>query len=235
MAQTSLHHSTASVGHRQRIMQRYEKTALEGFADYEVLELALTLIIPRVDTKGIAKALLKRFGSITAIVQAPVRELQEVAGLGKTTALRLRFLGDFQSFCLQENFVRQDYIRSQKDVTRFLAQHFSDRVDEYAVVFYLDNQNRVMTVEVIAEGSVDHCTVYPRKVFDKALQAGAASILLAHNHPGGSKEPSEADWELTEKLLQAGQLLAIELIDHIIVASGSTVSLRGMSRWVQKG
>ena len=88
-----------------------------------------------------------------------------------------------------------------------------------------------MNSEVIAEGSVDHCTVYPRKLFDRAFMVGASAIILVHNHPGGSSEPSDADWKLTHRIKKAGKLLDINLLDHVIVAGEKVISLRGMVKW----
>ena len=218
-------------GHRARLLERYAQVGLAGLSDYEVLELALTFVIPRVDTKATAKRLLARYGSISATLVASQRELVEVEGIGIKSAVGLSFLGDLQGYCLKEQFTRQVYLSSQKDVEHYLSQHFSNQVQEYVVVLYLDTQNRIMTTEIIAEGSVDHCTVYPRKVFDRALQAGAAAIIIAHNHPGGSRTPSEADWDLTLNLQRAGELLSVTVLDHIIIADGATVSMRGLSRW----
>lgn len=218
-------------GHRGRLLNRFAKAGLAGLHDYEILELTLTLVIARSDTKPTAKRLLQRYGSISAVLSAPQRELVEVEGVGEKSAQLLAFLNELQGYCLQEKYTQKCYIRTQHDVESYLTRNYSDRVSEYAVVLFLDSQNRVMTTEVVSEGSVDHCTIYPRKIFDRAFQAGAASILLAHNHPGGSKEPSEADWAITKRLHSAGKLLDIQLVDHIIVADGSTISLRGQSRW----
>ncbi len=218
-------------GHRQRLLERYHKNGLSGLHDYEVVELLLSLLIPRKDTKPLAKELLAKYGSITALLAAPERELQEFNGLGEVIVTKLKFLRSMASFCLQEQFLEKEFIRSQQDVEHYLRFHFSHLRNEYAVALFLDNQNRVMRAEIIAEGTVDHCTVYPRRIFDAAFQCEAASVLLAHNHPGGSTEVSSADWAITERIHNAGRLLDIALVDHVIITDSGLVSLRAKPRW----
>ncbi len=223
--------SSSTSGHRQRIQDRFAKAGLESFHDYEIVELLLTLVIPRKDTKDLAKTLLKKYGSITGILSANQRELESVEGLGKRSVTLLKFIRDLNSHCLQESYHRKDQVTSKNDVAEYLQFHFSKQSQEYATVLFLDNGNRIMKTEIIAEGTVNHCTVYPRNIFDSAFKVGAASIILAHNHPGGSSSASDADWNLTKRLFDAGKLLDIELLDHIIINDRELISLRSLSRW----
>lgn len=218
-------------GHRSRLQERYKNGGVSALQDYELLELLLALLIPRKDTKPMAKALLRRFTSISAVLAADPRELSEIEGIGERTALMLHFVRDMSSYCLKEEYHGKEYIASQQDVQEYLKFHYAHLPDEYAVVLFMDNRNRVIHTEVIAEGTVDHCTIYPRKIFDRAFRLGGAGVLLAHNHPGGSATPSRADWNITGRLYEAGKLLDIELLDHIIVADGTIVSLRALSEW----
>jgi len=223
-----------SSGHRSRLLNRFDKGGVDALQDYELLELLLTLLIPRKDTKPMAKALLARFETISAVLAADSRELREIEGIGESVAIKLKFLRDLTGFCLQEEFHRKDFIQSQGDVEEYLRFHYAHLRDEYAVVLFMDNRNRVIQTEVIAEGTVDHCTIYPRKIFDRAFRLGAGGVLLAHNHPGGSRSPSDADWNITSRLHGAGKLLGIDLMDHIIVADGNVVSLRSKTQWPGK-
>ncbi len=218
-------------GHRSRLLDRYAKGGLPALQNYEILELLLTRIIPRKDTKPMAKALLKRFKTVSAVLAADPRELEEIEGIGSHASLLLRFIREISGYCLQEEFYRKSYITSQHDVEEYLRFHYAHLPDEYAVALFLDNRNRVIHNEIVAEGTVDHCTIYPRKIFDRAFRLGGAGVLLAHNHPGGSAVPSEADWKITARLFEVGKLLDIDLLDHIIVADGVVVSLRGMTQW----
>ncbi len=223
-----------SSGHRSRLLYRFDKGGMDALQDYEILELLLTLVIPRKDTKPIAKALLSRFKTISAVLAADSRELQEIKGIGETVSVKLQFVRELSGFCLQEEFHKKDFIQSQSDVEEYLRFHYAHLRDEFAVVLFMDNRNRVVKTEVIAEGTVDHCTIYPRKIFDRAFRLGASGVLIAHNHPGGSKTPSSADWNITSRLHGAGELLGIDLLDHIIVADGNVVSLRSLVQWPGK-
>jgi DNA repair protein RadC len=218
-------------GHRVRLIDKFEKAGLTGFHNYEVLEFLLTLVIPRKDTKSIAKTLLSEYKSISGVLAANPRDLEKIEGIGKRSVTLLKFIREISSYCLQENVSGKELISSQQDVEEYLKFHFSHLRNEYAALLFLDSQNRVMSSEVVAEGTVDHCTVYPRKLFDRAFMVGAAAIILVHNHPGGSVEPSEADWQLTHRVKKAGKLLDISLLDHIIITESSVVSLRAKVQW----
>jgi DNA repair protein RadC len=135
------------------------------------------------------------------------------------------------SCCLKEKYREQPLIAHRTDVEEHLKFHFGLMREEYVAALFLDNGNRVLNTEIISEGTVNQCAVYPRTVIELALKRGAASIILAHNHPGGSTTPSEADWDITKRLFDIGKLLEIPLLDHIIIAKETAFSLRELSRW----
>jgi DNA repair protein RadC len=105
------------------------------------------------------------------------------------------------------------------------------RRDEYVAVLFLGNRNQVIETEIIAEGTVNQCAVYPRVIMERALRYHATSIIIAHNHPGGGLKPSEADWVLTGRLFAICTLLEIPLLDHLVISHDEVVSLRDMPRW----
>jgi DNA repair protein RadC len=218
-------------GHRARLLDRFLKNSLAALHPHEILELLLTFTIPRRDTKPIAKALLAKFKSVSAVINASVNELREIDGIGERTVGLFYLQKDLISYCLREKYEKQSIISHRKDVEEYLRFSFGQRHDEYVATLFLDNANHILKTEILSEGTVNQCTVYPRIVFDKALKCSAASFILAHNHPGGSMSASEADWRLTERLYAAGKLLEIPLLDHIIITSQKVLSLREMSRW----
>ena len=122
-------------------------------------------------------------------------------------------------------------IGHRRDVEEYLRFYFGRRRDEYVAALFLGNRNQVLETEVIAGGTVNQCAVYPRTIMEKALHYGAASIILAHNHPGGGLRPSEADWILTERLFAICALLEIPLLDHLIISQQEVVSLKEFPRW----
>jgi len=216
-----------SAGHRERILKRFESGGISAFHDYEILELFLTTIIPRKDVKPIAKTLLAKYKTINAVFNAPSRELEEIDGLGKRSVLLLKFVRDMQGFCLKEEITAQKTIVNNKDdIAKYLSFNFGNLQEEYLILFLLDRQNAVISTEIAVKGCVKKCPISPRALFDRALQAKAANIILAHNHPAHSINPSLSDWKTTQKIAEIGESLEIGLIDHIIISGNKVLSLR---------
>ena len=217
----------SAAGHRERILKRYETGGIDAFHDYEILELFLTTLIPRKDVKPLAKTLLSKYKTINGVFNAPARELEEIDGLGKRSVLLLKFIKDMQGFCLKEEITAQKFILNNKsDIAKYLSFNFGNLREEYLILFLLDRNNAVISAEIAVKGSVAQCPVSPRSLFDRALQMKAANILLAHNHPAHSINPSAADWKLTQTIAQIGETLEIKLLDHIIVSGNEVLSLR---------
>jgi DNA repair protein RadC len=218
-------------GHRARLLERFEENGISALSDHEIIELLLTYVHARCDTKSIAKDLLKTFKTISGVVSAPSKQLRTVNGIGPKAAALFPLIKELMSCCLKEKYREQPLIAHRTDVEDHLRFHFGLMREEYVAALFLDNANRVINAEIISEGTVNQCVVYPRTVIELALKRGAASIILAHNHPGGSTTPSEADWDITKRLFDIGKLLEIPLLDHIIIAKETAFSLRELSRW----
>jgi len=213
------------------LLERYIKTGIASLNDYEILELLLTFTIPRRDTKQLAKKLLADYGTVSAVINAPLDELSSVNGLGRRSAAIFSLVRDAATFCLNERCEEKPIVTHRGDVEKYLRFNFGHRRDEYIVVIFLDSGSRVIGTEVVGEGTVNRCAVYPRKIMEVAIKCGAASFILAHNHPSGTAEPSEEDWKTTERLIVAGKSMDIPLVDHIIICKDDVVSLRDHIRW----
>lgn len=218
-------------GHRARLLERFVRGGLAGFHDYEIVELLLTYAIPRKDTKPLARRLLERYKSLNGILNATPEGLQEIDGVGRRVAHLFVLLREVMSICLQERCEKQPYVSKRRDVEEYLRFHYGLQKDEFVAVVLLDNGNHVIGTELVAEGTVNQCVVYPRVIVQKAIARGASSLILVHNHPGGTTDPSEADWQITTRLRQIGKLMDLPLVDHIIISRHGSVSLREMSRW----
>jgi len=218
-------------GHRGRLLDRYERAGLSGLAGHEVIELILTFAIPRKDVKPIARALLARFGSLSAVLHAPFDQLAETPGMGRRTALLFSLMKDVMTQSLREGIDRQHYISRRQDVEEYLRFQLGPKPYEYTAMLYLDNGNHVLGTEVVAEGTSNQCVVYPRKVIERALLHKASTMIMAHNHPGGSLSPSDSDWALTKRISQIGKLMEIPLLDHVIITREGTASLKDHPRW----
>jgi DNA repair protein RadC len=222
---------SSAAGHRSRLLSRFEESGIRALADYEIVELILAHAIPRKDTKPIAKNLLKRYKSIGALLNADSAELADVDGVGRRASLLFQLFRDVTVYCLQEKYEKRPLVLHRKDVEEYLRFTFGFKGDEYVAVLFLDNGNNIIESDVMYEGTVNQCVVYPRTIIDRALRCKAAAIIVAHNHPGGSANPSEADWQITERLANICKQLEIPLLDHVIVSREKTVSLKDFSRW----
>jgi DNA repair protein RadC len=157
--------------------------------------------------------------------------LASIVGVGPTTSLVFALLQELTSFCLQEKVHRQPVLTSGRLVQDYLRHTFGARQDEYVAMLFLDTATRVLKSEVLATGTVNQCAIYPRELVKKALAVGASAMILAHNHPAGSVDPSEADWALTARLFDIGRLLDMPLLDHLVVCREQVRSLRELPRW----
>lgn len=221
-----------AAGHRARLLDRYTKAGIASLSDYEILELLLTFALPRIDTKPLAKSLLAAYGSVSAVVNAPLDELCAIDGLGKRSAALFTLIRDTISFCLGETYAEKSVIRHRGDIEEYLRFHYGHRREEFMAAIFLDTAQRVISTKIVAEGTVNKCVIYPRKIIDAALRCGAAFFILAHNHPSGCVYPSEKDWAATERLAEAGKHMDVPLIDHIIISKDQVVSMREFDRWI---
>jgi len=215
-------------GHRQRLRERFLKSGLEGFADYEVVELLLTLAIPRSDVKQPAKALISRFGNLRGILDAPVEQLRSVSGIGKVTPVALQIVRAAATLYLQQGGEGRNSLAEPAHLEAFWRMRFGAKQNEAFEVAYLDSGYRLLRdgVETLEEGTVDRATVYPRRVVEAALKRGAAVVVLAHNHPNGNVLPSEHDKTLTRAIVLAAETVHLRVLDHLIVSAQEAFSFR---------
>lgn len=215
-------------GHRKRLRARFLKTGLEGFSDYEIVELLLTLAIPRSDVKQPAKALLRRFGSLRGILDAPLAELQSVKGIGEVAAVSLQVVRESATLYLQKMAEGTETLKEPQQLIDFWRMRIGSLKHEVFAVAYLDSACRVLHngVETLQKGTVDRAAVYPRNIVEAALRRQAAALVLAHNHPNGKVEPSEHDKILTRAVVLAAETVNLQIVDHLIVSSQDAFSFR---------
>ena len=215
-------------GHRHRLRERFLKSGLTGFADYEVIELLLTLAIPRSDVKQPAKALVARFGNLQGVLDAPIDELRTVPGIGSVTPVALQIIKAAATLYLQQSGEDRDSLADQAQLADFWRMRIGALQNEVFEVAYLDSAYRLLRdgVETLEEGTVDRAAVYPRKVIEAALKRGAAAIVLAHNHPNGRVAPSEHDKALTRAIVLGAETVGLKVVDHLIVSKQETFSFR---------
>ncbi len=204
-------------GHRQRLRDRFLEYGLSAFTDDEILELLLSFGTPRQDCKERARAALKRFGSLSGVLEASLDALQEVPGIGAKNAFAIKFIHEVARKFLRERVEGRPLVRVARDVVDYLWHSLSFRNREVFVVVFLDARHCILTVEEMFQGTINYSAVYPREVIRKALELHAAAMVLAHNHPSGDARPSGQDRKITSRLYQAARLLDMEVLDHIVV------------------
>lgn len=204
------------LGHRQRLREKLLRDS-RSLADYEILELALAAVIPRRDTKPLAKLMIERFGSLKDALMARPDQLEAISGIGPAAAAHW--------VLTQELFARMGEARTRSgaplsdpaEVARAaMARIGSKGVEEFWAAF-MDSRNRVIAWEQVSKGTVDATPVFPREIMATALRLEAAALILAHNHPGGDPTPSREDVDLTRRIRETAQGLDIRVLDHIIV------------------
>jgi len=204
-------------GHRQRLREKFLDSGLAGFHDYEVIELLLTLAMPRQDCKEAAKAALKRFKTLQGVFEASSRELCEIKGIGEKNQFGIRLIKAIADRYLNARIVRKDPINNSKDLYDYLTASMRDKSRECFKAVYLDAKNRILATETLFQGTLTASSVYPREVVRAALDHHAAALIFAHNHPSGDPEPSEEDIAITRRLIFACQMMGITIHEHVII------------------
>jgi len=212
------------IGHRQRIKDKYQKSGIDGWLDYEVLELALSYAIARKDTKPIAKELMARFKTINGVLDADSKELHTVSGISEHTTLFLKLLKDIAVLYLKNDLHNKDLLSSPELVFDYLKASLKGCVDEEIKALFLNGRNQLIEIEALQTGTVNKSAIYPRKIVERALYHHAVGVIIAHNHPAGTLTPSKEDCAVTKAIKDALKTVDINLLDHIIVGGNSYFS-----------
>jgi len=215
-------------GHRKRLRQRFTDTGGQGLADYELLELLLFRSIPRADTKPLAKALIRRFGSFADVLGADPQRLREVSGCGPTVATDLKIIAAAAGRMTQADLRKRDIFSSWDKMIAYCKVVMAHETREQFRILFLDKKNGLIADEVHQTGTVDHTPVYPREVIKRALELSSSAIVLVHNHPSGDPSPSRQDIAMTLKLREVAQAMNITIHDHIIIGRNAHYSFRAM-------
>ena len=213
-------------GHRQRLRDRFLAAGAEALPDYELLELLLFYGIERRDTKPLAKRLLERFGSLGGVLAAPVEQLAEFEEIDKRTLVLLRATREMGARLVREEIVDRPGIGSWHKLLDYCRSTMAHNDTEQFRLLFLDRKNVLIADEVQQRGTVDHTPVYPREVVKRALQLGASSLTMVHNHPSGDPTPSQADIEMTREVQAAAEILGIALHDHVVIGRKGYASFK---------
>jgi DNA repair protein RadC len=192
------------------------------------VELLLTLAIPRSDVKQPAKNLIRHFGNLRGILDAPIDELRKIDGIGSITPIALRIIRAAATLYLQQAAEDKDSSEGLDHLEAFWRMRIGVLQNEVFEVAYLDSACRLLRdgVERLQEGTIDRAGVYPRRVVESALRRAAAALVLAHNHTNGDVRPTEHDKVLTHAVVLAAETVHLKILDHLIVSADDTFSFR---------
>ncbi|GAB7218738.1 UPF0758 protein [Vibrio inusitatus NBRC 102082] len=195
-----------------------------SLTDAELLAIFLRTGCPGMNVLELADHLLKSFGSLRHILTAPQDKFCQHKGLGQAKYVQLQAFIEMTQRYLAETLEKGDALTSPQQTKLFLLSLLRDKQREVFYVLFLDNQHRVINHESLFEGTIDAANVYPREVVKRSLQHNACALILAHNHPSGVAEPSQADKRITRRLIDALALVDIRILDHFVVGDGEVVS-----------
>jgi DNA repair protein RadC len=208
---------------RERLIHR----GAESLSAQEILALILGRGVKGESVMVTAQKLLSKFGSLRGIADSSVEELSQLNGIGPAKAAQLKAAFELSRRLAEGPREARAPVKSPEDVVAVAAGTLKGKKKEHFLVLLLDTRNRLIRVSTVSMGSLDSSIVHPREVFKEAISACAASVIFVHNHPSGDPEPSEDDIELTRRLVEAGRVLGILVLDHVIVGDGSFLSLKG--------
>ena len=213
-------------GHREKMRSRFLSGGLEQFADHEALELLLYYAIPRRDTNPIAHALMDRYGSLSAVLAAPVEDLQKGEGVGENAAILLKLVPRLCAKARLADADRQELVlNTASRAGAYLLERFYGERNEVIYQLCLDRKGKLLACKKLGEGSIASAALDVRKLVENAILHSAGSVVLAHNHPSGIASPSVEDYAATDRARAALETIGVALADHIIVADGDFVSL----------
>lgn len=212
-------------GHRERVKARFVKEGLENFDETHALELLLFYVIPRKDTKVIARRLIDQFGSFPAVLEADMAALQQVEGMGPAAAAYLYLLSETGRYYLKSSNKQRQVLTDINECGKYLTNFFVGKSHEEAYLLCLDGKCRVLGCHRLNEGTPGAVNISVREVVEIALNTNAVTVVLTHNHPNGALLPSESDVLTTRQIARMLDMVQVHLMDHIVVSGNNFVSM----------
>lgn len=214
------------LGHRNRLRQKVLTFGADTLQDYELLEFLLTFVIPRRDVKPLAKELIDFFGSFADVIEASPEELKRIKGIKDNAAALIAAVRGCAVRLAKNRISSDPVIKDWDSLIKYCKIDMAQKKTECLRIIFLDSRSRLIKDEVIQKGSVNQTPVYPREIAKRALELGASSIVMVHNHPAGDLRPSKNDITMTKAVINALTSLDIALIDHLIISKTGHVSFK---------
>lgn len=209
-----------------RPRERLEYFGVKSLADHELLAIILRTGRKGNNVVGLAVEVLNVVEDIYRLRHVSLQELMKIPGIGKVKACEILAAVEFGRRVTQSTQIKEGTVSSSKWVGNYLQQELSNLNQENVVALYLNTKNEIIKKDTVFVGSLNSSVAHPREIFNRAISYSAARIILAHNHPSGNVDPSEADLSFTHRMIEAGELLGIEVLDHFIIGENCYLSLR---------
>lgn len=210
----------------ERPRERLARLGAEALRDAELIAILFRTGTKAHGAVALADQTIRRFGSLRALAQASVEEIQAVPGLGPVKAVELKAALELGKRLATYTALERPKVRTAEDVARHLMVRFKDLEGEHFKSVLLNTKNEILKVANVSQGGLSEALCHPREVLRQAVRDSAASIIICHNHPSGNPEPSAADHEVTKRLVEAGRIVGIPILDHIIFGDGRWVSFK---------
>ena len=210
----------------ERPRERLQKVGVDNLSLAELLALVIERGRRGENVLAIAQNLISHFGNLAKMKEATIEELQQVNGIGFATACKLKAAFELGEKAQTTATEYGQKIESAKDIFKLLKNDLGNKKKEHFKVLSLDSRNKLISIDNVSVGTINTNLVHPREVFKTAIQHLAVSIILVHNHPSGDTEPSEADLEITKRLIKSGKIMGIDILDHIIITKNKFFSFK---------
>ena len=211
-------------------LSRWKRQCLDMGAasldDEGLLELLIGDYVIETGYQSLPKNLLDRFGNLASLISAPVHQLLEAKGIDENLVVRFKVAKETATRLARKQVSGQDILSNQTQLEEYCRCLMASISNEQLRVLFLDAKNRLIKDELIAQGTVDHVSVYPREILIRAIRCGAVGIVLVHNHPSGDPTPSPADINMTVEIQFAGAIMGVLVMDHLIVGRSGNYSMR---------
>ncbi len=215
-------------GHRKRLRERFLQSGFEGFLDYEIIELLLTFGTPMKDCKQMSKDAINKFKTLSGVINANSDELKQINGIGDTNSIYIKIIKELNKRLSKEGVSQNISLDSPETIFNFLKEKIGSEKKEYFIIMFIDSKNKLI-IDDVSVGILNASLVHPREVFKKAILNNASHVIVAHNHPSGDPSPSNEDIVTTKRLIDAGKILGISVVDHLIITESKFVSFKEMN------
>jgi DNA repair protein RadC len=215
-------------GHRSRLRKRLIEGGPDALLDHELVEYLLTLAIPRIDTKPLARKLIRDFGGFGGLLAADAEAIAQMGELSERAVAAIKIVQAAALRLLKSEIAERPVLGSWQALLDYLHADMAHNPVERVRVLFLNSRNMLIRDELMSEGSVDEAAVYVREIIRRALDCHATALIIVHNHPSGDPAPSQQDIKLTRDIVEAGRHLRIGVHDHVIIGTKGHSSLRAM-------